>query len=92
MVDDDYESLEEALQAQSLINSGLGWHLEGAIGRCLMDFISAGRCCLGHQAHSDYWGNRVPSRDEIKPGTKGSIDFVENQMDDVWAKAIIEVP
>lgn len=62
--------------AQELINSGLAWRLEGSIGRQCMAAIEAGACLLGRDGHRDYWGNYVPSRDEVQAGTKGSFDYV----------------
>lgn len=70
------ESAEEQIAGlQSLINSGMAWRLEGSVGRAAMDAIEAGHCVLGEQAHYDYWGNRVPSRYEVEPGTKGSVEY-----------------
>ena len=64
---------------QKLINSGVAWHLEGSIGRFAMSLIEAGYCYLGIKGHRDYWGNYVPSRTEVKPGTKGSLKFVKDK-------------
>lgn len=61
--------------AQRLIDSGTGWHLEGSCGRQLADYLEQGVCFLPLQPHRDYWGNRIPSRIEIKPGTKGSLEL-----------------
>ena len=72
MFDDGYD-------AQSLINSGMAWKLEGSIGRQCMQLINAGQCMLGKQDYRDYWGNHVPSRDQVKAGTKGSFDFVADR-------------
>ena len=66
----------EDFDAQTLINSGLAWRLEGSIGRQCMAAIEQGACMLGHKGHSDYWGNYVPSRSEVQEGTKGSFDYV----------------
>ena len=57
---------------QRLINSGMAWRLEGSIGREAMYYIEVGLCMLGVKGHRDYWGNYVPSRFEVKAGTKGS--------------------
>lgn len=66
----------EEFDAQTLINSGLAWRLEGSIGRQCMAAIEDGTCMLGMKGHRDYWGNYVPSRKEVKAGTKGSFDYV----------------
>jgi hypothetical protein len=60
---------------QELIDSGAAWRLEGGVGRAAMEAIEAGDCVLGEVGHRDYWGNYVPSRYEVQPGTKGSIEY-----------------
>ena len=62
-------------EMQESINSGLCWKMEGSVGRAAMDAIKAGACMLGEEGHNDYWGNYVPSRSEVKEGTKGSVEF-----------------
>jgi hypothetical protein len=62
---------------QDLIDSGQAWQLEGSIGRQCMAAIEAGECMLGEVGHRDYWGNYVPSRYEVEPGTKGSKEYME---------------
>lgn len=69
---------EEIEALQELINSGAAWKMEGAIGRAVMAAINSGECVLGEQGYRDYWGNYVPSRTEVKSGTKGSIEY-QNQ-------------
>jgi hypothetical protein len=59
---------------QALIDSGT-WGLEGSVGRAMMDAIEDGRCTLGPAPARDYWGNYIPSRTEVKPGTKGSVEY-----------------
>ena len=61
---------------QYLINTGQAWRLEGHVGRTAMDLIEQGRCALGPEAYTDYYGGRVPSRHEVKAGTKGSPEYV----------------
>lgn len=60
---------------QDLIDSGQAWQLEGHVGRTAMSLIESGHCMLGEVGHRDYWGNYVPSRTEVKAGTKGSPEF-----------------
>jgi len=60
---------------QAAINSGM-WGLQGSYGRAMMEAIEAGYCALGSLPSRDYWGNRIPSRDEVEAGTKGSVEFV----------------
>ncbi len=69
------------LDLQDLINSGDAWHLEGSIGRAAMDCIDSGICILGEAGHRDFWGNYVPSRYEVKPGTKGSVEYQNLMME-----------
>lgn len=63
------------LSVQGLIDTGNAWRLEGSVGRHCMDAIENGDAVLGPVAHVDYWGNRVPSRTDVVPGTLGSIEY-----------------
>jgi hypothetical protein len=60
---------------QRLIDDGSVWKLQGSYGRTAMSLIEAGLCTLGPTGHRDSYGNYVPSRDEVQPGTKGSADY-----------------
>jgi len=66
------------MDLQELINTGTAWHLEGGIGREAMRAIESGECILGEVGHRDYWGNYVPSRYEVEPGTMGSIEYADS--------------
>ena len=57
---------------QAMINSGDGWKLEGSVGRHLMSLLECGACMLPKKSTMDYYGNYIPSRDELKPGSKGT--------------------
>ena len=57
---------------QGLINNGHAWQMEGSIGRQCMDALRSGMCMLPKKAFYDYYGNKVPSRDEVKKGSMGS--------------------
>jgi hypothetical protein len=61
---------------QALVDSGQVWRMEGSTGRAAMAAIEAGEIALGPVGHRDYWGNYVPSRTEVEPGTKGSAEYV----------------
>lgn len=74
--DEDLTQEEYVEQMQALIDSGTAWRLEGSVGRAAMALIEEGYCMLGEQAHTDYWGNRVPSRYEVLAGTKGSPEYI----------------
>jgi hypothetical protein len=59
---------------QNLIDSGQAWHMEGACGREAMHALEVGACLLPEESHIDYWGNKVPNLNEVKPGTTGSLN------------------
>lgn len=63
------------LSIQNLIDSGMAWRLEGHVGRQCMAAIDNGDAVLGTEGHTDYWGNYVPARSEVVPGTKGSVEY-----------------
>ena len=74
---------------QQAINSGM-WGLQGSYGRAMMDAISSGHCLLGRDQARDYYGNTIPSRDDVKQGSKGSYVFVVNQNGLEWANLMLE--
>jgi hypothetical protein len=74
-----YESIQKA------INSGYAWSMQGSYGRVMMDAIKDGYCLLGHQQMGDYWGNTIPSRDDVQEGTKGSYEYVVRMQGQEWA-------
>ncbi len=57
---------------QEHINDGTVWKFEGSVGRAAMDLLRSGQCELGEKPCYDYYGNRVPSRFEVKAGTTGA--------------------
>lgn len=77
------DELDYYLSVQRAINAG-HWSMEGGYGRAMMAAINSGHCLLGPTAARDYWGNVIPSRDDVKEGTKGSISFVEAAMGGDW--------
>lgn len=81
---DEEATQEELIETyQELINNGQAWRLEGSVGRTAMALIESGQCILGEVGHTDYWGNYVPSRHEVKPGTKGSVEYAERMQRNV---------
>lgn len=74
--DDDQTPEEYLADMQSLVDSGDAWRLEGSIGRAAHDLIMQGQLMLGPEAQRDYWGNYVPSRFDVEPGTPGSPEYV----------------
>lgn len=65
-----------AITMQETINGLDGWRMQGSMGRAMMDAITSGQCMLGKCDTRDYYGNHIPSRDQVKAGTKGSYDYV----------------
>lgn len=51
----------------------MAWLLEGSFGRMAMSAIEQGACMLPEEQHKDYYGNIVPSRNELMNGTKGTL-------------------
>lgn len=79
-----YTSLQRA------INAGM-WSLQGSYGRSMMEAIESGKCLLGLKSASDYWGNVIPSRLQVKDGTKGSWEYVKQRNGVVWANQMAGV-
>ena len=75
LLEDEVDEDEERQSIQNAINSGIAWRLEGHYGRLAMSYIESGACVLGEESFTDYWGNRIPSRYEVEPGTKGSVEY-----------------
>ena len=73
---------------QQLIDSGMAWRLEGHVGRECMRAIEQGFAVLGPEAHRDFYGNRVPSRHEVVPGTKGSVEYALARLDELEARGV----
>ena len=57
---------------QRLIDDGSVWHMEGSMGRNAMSLLETGQCMLPKKQYKDFYGNIIPSRDDVKPGTTGS--------------------
>lgn len=85
--DQDATVLEYYQAIQRAINAG-SWGLQGSYGRTMMYAIKSGKCLLGVKDYTDYYGNHVPSRDQVVDGTVGSMQFVINQMGPDWADAM----
>ena len=77
-----YKSIKAA------INSGSAWSFQGSYGRTMMGAIENGTCMLGRAPARDYYGNRIPSRTEVKAGTKGSAAFVSQCCGVSWSRKI----
>ena len=78
---DYYRSIQRAINAKS-------WAFQGSYGRVMMQAISSGKCLLGKEHAFDYYGNRVPSRYDVKDGTKGSEGYVYECSGSDWLSAM----
>lgn len=85
------EQRAEFAELQAQINSLSAWRLEGSVGRGLSEALSWGVCVLGFYDTRDYYGNYIPSRDQVKAGTKGSYDFVRERFGKKYADYISSV-
>ena len=80
-----------SLSLQTAINSGMAWKLQGQYGRAAMDALESGSCMLPDEDHFDYYGNMVPARSRLEPGSKGTRENVVNARGEDWAKMLEEV-
>lgn len=87
----DVDEVEYFCAIQRAINGGHAWRFQGSYGRAMMDAIEAGRCVLGPAPARDYWGNIIPSRKQVKDGTKGSVSFVAHHNGQEWADYISRI-
>jgi hypothetical protein len=83
--EDEVSDIDYFRSIQVAINSGSAWAFQGSYGRTMMVAIDCGYCVLGKSPARDYYGNRIPSRDEVKSGTKGSREYVVDAMGEEWA-------
>lgn len=80
-------TFDEQVEAyQAMIDSGSCWTMDGHTGRTAMQLIEEGHCILGESDHRDYWGNHVPSRTQVEPGTKGSIEYARERQPERWSE------
>ena len=68
---------EYRLAMQASIDSGQCWMMEGSMGRAAMEMLKMGACVLPEVRHKDYWGSTVPSRNDVEPGSAGSVQLHE---------------
>jgi hypothetical protein len=63
-----YGMTEEDLRAtwQHLVDSGLAWSLQGWYGRTAQALLDRGFIKYPKKRTHDYYGNAIPTRDEIK--------------------------
>jgi hypothetical protein len=85
-----YEAVHAAIlagpnaQLQEWVDSGLAWHLEGAVGRAASDALAAGALVLGPNPRRDYWGSGIPAYDQVtdEVGAIGSVANAEAYEED----------
>jgi len=86
VIEDGAETeLEYFETIQRAINEGTAWKFQGSYGRAMMDAITGGYCLLGKHRAQDYYGNTIPSRDDVEEGTKGSYEYVIRLQGQEWA-------
>lgn len=76
---DDADEEDVAIAMQKAINSGSAWSFQGSYGRSMMAALESGNAMLGKEPARDYYGNYIPSRDQVKAGTKGSYQLVADK-------------
>jgi hypothetical protein len=74
-----------AIAIQRMVNRG-SWSFQGSFGRAMMAAIEAGDVMLGRFEAYDAYGNMIPSRGMVEPGTKGSREFVAEARGEDWAE------
>lgn len=65
---------DNSASLQRAIDNGSVWHMEGYAGRTAMQALEKGECFLPLKGYQDYYGNTVPPRTVLKPGTKGTLE------------------
>lgn len=78
-------------EIQKAINSGYAWKFQGIYGRTMMDALKSGYCLLGRERASDYYGNIIPSRNDIQEGSFGSYEFVADAMGSDYADLMASI-
>jgi len=86
---DEIRKLQESYgvtKTQESIERGDIWKFEGSVGRFAMSLLEAGICFLGDEVTFDYYGNRIPPRDEIDVSytTKGTLENAQAFWQKVW--------
>jgi hypothetical protein len=84
------DEIDETVAMQAGINAGTVWKLEGSIGRAAMNMIEAGKCMVGQEPRFDYWGNQIPARDMLQPGSLGTPDYVAEHMGQAWLDILLD--
>ena len=67
----EYPAIE---QMQVWIDKGFVWSMEGSVGREAMRGLKSGMYFLPDTSYTNPYGQHIPSREEIRIGTAGSLD------------------
>tara|TARA_E500000178_G_scaffold352531_1_gene416175 strand:+ start:988 stop:1311 length:324 start_codon:yes stop_codon:yes gene_type:complete len=67
----DFPEIEKM---QEWIDLGYVWSMEGSVGREAMRGLDCGMYFLPNQSFRNPYGQHIPSREEIRIGTEGSLD------------------
>lgn len=59
---------------QEWIDNGYVWSMEGSVGREAMRGLKCGMYFLPNESFTNPYGQHIPSREEIRIGTDGSLD------------------
>ena len=72
-----YEAQKKAgvFQLQKMIESGEVWKMEGSYSRDAIDNLHSGACFLPEESYTDYYGNKVPSRNDITRWSTGTLEL-----------------
>lgn len=58
---------------QNMIDTGMVWHMEGAMGREAMHLLEIGACFLPNKPRRGAYGQSIPSRTMLKNGSAGTL-------------------
>ena len=61
-------------EIQEGLNSGEIWKREGEVGRLADCCLDSGLCMLPEHETRDFYGTRIPPRNILKAGTKGTLE------------------
>ena len=60
-------------KTQEGLNTGEIWFSEGSVGRFADDCLRIGVCMLPEHPTQDYYGSKIPPRNVLREGTKGTL-------------------
>ena len=86
--EDGVDEYDYFASVQRAINAG-AWSFQGSYGRAMREAIKDGLCVLGIKDLKYYYGNTIPSRTNVKAGTKGSEDYVKEAHGQDWLDFVL---